>query len=218
MMCLDDQLLGQYIDGELQEPWLSQIAEHIEWCEVCKHRLEELKNIKQRMQDSVMSDEDIESRQNRVLKYMEKNVLNKKKKFNIRKILNKKILMPLASACIMFCFCLIIFHPTKNEEILLPEVSSSLSIESVIPVRTTDNYTTSQTLKNYSLEDILKYLDSKGYDVSISPKPIISLEQGEVIKNSEAFNYTLDYIITPMSTFAVFPLKTNFLFKFAENR
>jgi hypothetical protein len=47
-----------------------------------------------------------------------------------------------------------------------------VDMENIIPVRASDNYSTSQSLKNYSLEDIIKYLDSCGYDVSIKLKVI----------------------------------------------
>lgn len=208
-MCLDDQILSEYMDGELSEPWRSQIGEHLDWCPACKKRYDELLSIKTRMTEAMLDDESIETRQERVLKYMTNNVFHKKKRFstwieNLIHIPLKRILVPVASACAAFCFCLIFFGPvSKTQEVIPDRIQPSLSIENVTPVRLTDNYTTNETLDKYSLDDILKYLDESGYNVSISVKSINPIETGEVIKNDYNLLPTLKFPVTGSSEFGL---------------
>ena len=191
-MCLNDEIISEYIDGELQDPWKTQLEEHLDWCTACKQRYDELMSVKTRMADSVLEEDDIKSRQDRVLRYITANVLHKKSKFklfvekieNLIKMPLKRIAVPALAAGLTFCFCLIFFNQSQTNEIINPSnIDTSISIENITPVRLTDNYTTQETLDKYSLDDILKYLDESGYDVSISVKSIKPIEQGEVIKN-----------------------------------
>lgn len=189
-MCLDDQILSSYIDGELSEPWRNQIAEHLEWCESCKSRFDRLNQIHNLTQDAVLEDENIGLSQNRVMKYLNNNVLNKEKHTwlqKLHKIVSKKVLLPICSAALTFCFCLIVFtSPEKINEISPETMSPSLSIESITQVRSTDNYTTANALNKYSLEEIIQYLDSEGYDVTVTYKPLIGLNiEEEVHKTIE---------------------------------
>lgn len=185
-MCVDDQILNSYIDGELEEPWKSQLEEHLDWCEACRIRYANLKKVSEVTQKAVLKDSDIGFSQNRVMKYLNANVINKPKHTFLQKIRNlfrNKVFVPVFTAALSFCFCLIIFtSPDKVNQIAPETQSPSLSIENITPVRLTDNYTTSETLEKYSIDDILKYLDEKGYDVSISVKSIKPLNDGKVIK------------------------------------
>lgn len=189
-MCVDDQILSSYIDGELSEPWKSQIEEHLEWCEACRIRYEKLKKLNEITKSAVLDDSDIGLSQNRVMKYLNANVINKEKHTwlqKLHKIVSKKVLLPICSAALTFCFCLIVFtSPEKVNEIAPETISPNLSIESITPVRTSDNYTTTNTLSKYSLEEIIQYLDSEGYDVTVTYKPLIGLNiEEEVHKTIE---------------------------------
>ena len=76
-------------------------------------------------------------------------------------------------------------------------------MENITPVRLSDNYTTNETLERYSLDDILKYLDEKGYDVSIKVKSIKPLDEGEVIKDEGVISY--NFILPNISAFTFNP-------------
>ena len=95
----------------------------------------------------------------------------------------KKVFWPVLSAAVTFCFCMIIFTPFSNSAVIPAQIEApSLSISNITPVRSSDNYTTGKSLSDYSLEDILQYLDKEGYDISISPKAIqpIAVEEPEI--------------------------------------
>lgn len=192
-MCIDDQILNSYIDGELSEPWKNQLEEHLEWCEACKIRYANLKKISEVTQNAVLSDEDINYSQNRVMRYLNTNVINKPKHTFLQKIKNlfrNKVFVPAFTAALSFCFCLIIFTPHEKVSNIIPQpLEPNLILENIVPVRTTDNYTTSNALSNYSLEEILSYLDAEGYDVTISYKPLYEIDSNyEVHKTIEPSN------------------------------
>lgn len=177
-MCPDEKLLSEYLDGELKEPWLSQVLEHINYCHICRHQLENLKAIKESTEKAVLDECKIEEAKERTYNYIDKNLFNKKKQSLWRKILNitkKKVFWPILSSVVTFCFCLIILNPgsRKSNIIPYPDVPAILELDNIIPVRTTDNYTTAETLKNYSLEEILQYLNNLGYEVTLKNKEII---------------------------------------------
>lgn len=182
-MCPDEQILNEYIDGELESPWKDQIEEHLDWCEGCKKRLETIKSIRKVVQNSVLSDKNIEYSQDRVMRYLNANVLNKEKHTwlqKLHKIVSKKVLLPICSAAVTFCFCLIIFNTGGNKDIIsVQETPSVLSIENITAVRSSDSYTTTKSLNDYSLEDIIQHLDKMGYDVTISNKGIVPLDYEE---------------------------------------
>jgi hypothetical protein len=175
-MCVDDQILSSYIDGELSDPWKAQIEEHLEWCDACRLRYNAIKGLHEKVKESVISDDSIGLSQNRVMRYLNANVLNKEKHTwlqKLHKIVSKKVLLPICSAALTFCFCLIFLNPSGkvNDLFVVPD-SPSLSIDNIVPVRLSDNYTTSQSIENYSLEEIIRYLDESGYDVTIRSKSI----------------------------------------------
>lgn len=179
-MCLDDQMLSEYADNELTEPWKAQVMEHLNWCEACKTRYEKIQSIKESMNNAVLDDSTIEYSQKRVMKYLNTNVINKPKHKYLQLIkdfFSKKLVLSVCSAAVTFCFCMIIFNGTlNNKDTIIKNNSVPLVMENIVPVRTSDNYTTSKTLKDYSLEEIIKYLDDSGYDVTISPKVLSPIE------------------------------------------
>ena len=42
-MCIDSQMLSAYLDGELPEPYRTQVEEHLEHCAACRKHLEDMK-------------------------------------------------------------------------------------------------------------------------------------------------------------------------------
>lgn len=184
-MCLEDQIITSYLDNELTEPWKAQLEEHIFWCPACQKRVEQLKKLKQITQDAALEDEEITRSQDRVFRFLEKNILNSKKrtlKHKAKGLLSKKFFWPSFAAVLTFCFCLIIFQPSgKFNQSITPDISNStaLNLDNITPVRLSDNYTTIEALSNYSLEEILQYLDSAGFDVTLTTKALTPIQESE---------------------------------------
>lgn len=181
-MCLDDQILNTYLDGELKEPWKSQVEEHLSYCKICSKKYESLKKLSQTVKSAELTQEEIQSHQDRVLAMIEKNHIKKHKKVTL---FSKKFsigipqIMSVAAAfVIVFVGALNMGSSRVSNVIDLPEVNSTIDVSNITPVRASDNNATTKTLENYSLEDILKNLDARGYDVDIRLKSIQPIQFG----------------------------------------
>lgn len=177
-MCLDDQILSEYIDNELIEPWKSQVIEHLNWCEACRSRYEKIKSVNESIGEAALDDDSIKYAQKRIMRYLESNVMDKPEHKYIRRIkdfFKNRIVMPICATIITFCFCMIVFNHLADNNIPM-NTTTQISTDRVIPVRASDNHTTSKTLRDYSLEDIIKHLDESGYDVTISPKVLTPIK------------------------------------------
>ncbi|MCR5761498.1 MAG: hypothetical protein K6F82_05850 [Sphaerochaetaceae bacterium] len=175
-MCLDDQILNTYLDGELEEPWKSQVEEHLSYCTSCKIRYNSLKKLRDTVKSAALTQEEIQGSQDRVLAMLEKNYLNKpaKKKFMGKEI---KFTVPqfmgvAAAFVIVFAGALSLFGNRSASSIPLPDVNSSINLENITPVKATETSVTKKTLDDFTLDEILKYLDGKGYSVDIHLKSI----------------------------------------------
>lgn len=218
-MHLDDQIISSYLDNEVLSPWKEQLEEHVQWCPACQKQLEEARHLKTVIDNAVLPQENIKASQTRVLSYIEKNILRKKRasfRAIIAKPAFKKVFWPVLSAAVTFCFCLIIFSPEQSPNLIqkTPE-NISLSIESITPVRASDNYTTGKSLNDYSLEDIIRYLDKAGYDVSISTKGIKPLTEEPEVGTAKIFMGTgPQALLQNQSDFELFKMKFAFLFNY----
>ncbi len=180
-MCLDDQILNTYLDGELDEPWKSQVEEHLSYCTGCKIRYNSLKKLRDTVKTAALTQEEIQPHQDRVLAVLEKNYLNKpaKKKFMGKEI---KFTVPqfmgvAAAFVIVFAGALSLFGNRASSSIPLPDVSSPINLENITPVKATESVSSAKTLDDFTLDEILKYLDGKGYSVDIHLKSIQPIEQ-----------------------------------------
>ncbi|MCH3916071.1 MAG: zf-HC2 domain-containing protein [Spirochaetia bacterium] len=178
-MCLDDALLNSYLDGELQEPWKTQVEEHIAYCKGCRQRLEELQALDKRLKAAVESDEEIARRSARVMTYFEKNRFNRQPHTNIfkRKVQVKLVPTLIASAAafvVIFIGSFVLFG-TNNRQTsqILPEVMMPISSSQVQQVSEKQK----TTLDDFSLEEIVQYLDSKGYAVQLQLKSIAPIPE-----------------------------------------
>ncbi|MGD8113841.1 MAG: anti-sigma factor family protein, partial [Sphaerochaetaceae bacterium] len=54
-MCLDDQILNTYLDGELVEPWKTQVEEHLKYCTACSSRFRQLQAVHEMVCSSRLS-------------------------------------------------------------------------------------------------------------------------------------------------------------------
>lgn len=177
-MCLDDQLISTYLDGELEEPWKSQVEEHLSYCQKCKSRLESLENLRSQIKDAALSDAEIQEHQERVLSYLEKNYLNKNRRFAfLKKQIQFSVTQVMGAAAalvIVFVGSWSVFGTHKGNVIDVPQTETVVDVSSITPVKATE--TTKQSLDSYSIDEVIKYLDSKGYDVTITLKGIQPLD------------------------------------------
>lgn len=177
-MCLDDQILSTYLDGELAEPWKSQVEEHLSYCLSCRERFYKLQNLRDTVRSAALTEEEIAPRQAKVLSVIEKNKFAKKssklsfmkKHFNVS---TPQIIGVAAAFVVVFIGSWAVFGGnSKDNKISLPDVNTTIDLKNITPVRSTDNATTSKSLENYTLDEILKNLDARGYDVDIKLKSI----------------------------------------------
>ena len=189
-MCLDDQILNTYLDGELTEPWKSQVEEHLSYCSSCRTRYPNLLSIKGAMKNAELSDEEIQPRQDRVLSMIEKNYLSKgksKQSFFRRtfKFTAPQLIGVAAAFVVVFVGSWAVFggNGKSNDAIPIPDVSTSIDATNITPARSSDNSTTSKSLENYTLDEILKNLDARGFEVDLKVKSIqpLSLDKPEEV-------------------------------------
>jgi len=192
-MCLDDQILNTYVDGELEEPWKSQVEEHLSYCVSCRNRCNSLRELSNRIKDAELSQSEIESRKDRVMSVLEKNYLNKKKGLfrnrTLRFTFPQFAIGTAAAFVIVFVGSFALgSRSTKSDIIPVPEIGYSVDINNITPVRASDNATTAKSLESYSLDEILKNLDARGYDVDIRLKSIqpVNFEEPAAEESSEA--------------------------------
>ena len=178
-MCLDDQILNTYLDNELTEPWKSQVEEHLSYCPSCRARYQNLLEISSAIRSSALTEEEIRPHQDRVLSMIEKNYLSKgksKKSFLRRtfKISGPQLIGVAAAFVVVFVgsWAVLGNNGGSDGSIILPDVNTTIDLNSITQTRSSDNATTSKSLENYSLDEILKNLDARGYDVDIRLKSI----------------------------------------------
>ena len=185
-MCLDDQILNTYLDNELTEPWKSQVEEHLSYCSSCRTRYQNLLKISDAVKSAELTSDEIQPHQDRVLSMIEKNYLSKgkgKKSFLHRtfKLSAPQLIGVAAAFVVVFVGSWAVFghNNATDSTILLPDVNTTIDLNNITQTRSSDNAATSKSLENYSLDEILKNLDARGYDVDIRLKSIqpLSLEK-----------------------------------------
>ena len=182
-MCLDDQILNTYLDGELGQPWKGQVEEHLKFCKACQNRLENLKHLREVVKNAQVSDVEIEEKKEKVFAYLEKNVLRKAKK---QSAWHKQIrfsvsqLVGVAAAfVVVFVGSWTVLGSKSEQGIPIPEVAPSIvDIANITPARSMDS-SKGRTIDSYSLEEILQNLDARGYDVDVKLKGIVPIEVDE---------------------------------------
>lgn len=180
-MCLDDQILNTYLDGELAEPWKSQVEEHLSYCPSCKSRYDDLKKLREVVKKAQLTDLEIEPHKERVLALLEKNYLKKNKKQSIFRKQFKVSVSQFAGIAAAFVIVFVgswsVMGAKKEQVIPAPEIVPTIELANITPVKSYE--VPVKNLDSYSLEEILQYLDSHGYDVEVRLKGITPL-------NSEA--------------------------------
>ncbi|HHU89308.1 MAG: anti-sigma factor family protein [Sphaerochaetaceae bacterium] len=178
-MCLDDQILNTYLDGELVEPWRTQVEEHLTYCNACKSRFEQLQSLHYLVSSSRLEDQEIEDHSKKVYQFIENNYISKKKRgfFSRDFRIKTPTLLAVAAAFIVIFVGALLINPkgAAQTDQLIPRVNVAEEGR-VVQVKATDGLTVAQILDNFSLEEILKYLDSRGYEVDLRLKGLIPID------------------------------------------
>lgn len=168
-MCVDDELLSTYLDGELQEPWKTQVAQHLQYCKACKSRFMQLQALDAKLKSATLSDDAVKEREARVLVYFERNRLASPKKTSLfRKKVQVSLVPALLSSAaafvVVFIGAFVLFGTNpKQTQTLLPGIASSVDSANVRQV----SEVRPQSLDSYSVEQIVEYLAQKGYAVEL---------------------------------------------------
>jgi anti-sigma factor RsiW len=172
-------LLNTYLDGELQEPWRTQVQEHLGYCNACRQRLEQLRALHQKVADAVLPDSEISARQDRVLQYFEKTRFSSssKKMHIFRKKIQVRLVPALitsaAAFVVVFIGAFVLFgNSAQQGQEILPGVAppiDSAHIQQVTEVQ-------QPSLDMFSLEQIVQHLDAMGYAVKLEVKAVTPLE------------------------------------------
>ena len=176
-MCIDDQMLSAYMDGELMEPYLTQVKEHLEHCQACRTRLEELRALMDKVKAAAIPEEDLLRNKDRIYSLLDEKFFTGKKKMNFfrRRIEMGMPALITAAAAVIFIFVggFMLFGSNEGQTSeILPSFQVNADSQNVQFV--SDNPT---SLDDYTLEEILEYLDQKGYDVDISIKGLKPIEE-----------------------------------------
>ena len=174
-MCIDSQMLSAYLDGELPEPYRTQVMEHLEHCSACQKHLDDMKKLSERIKSAEYSDDVLLRSKDRIFDLLDKKYFENGKKVSfIRRRLEVSLpgLITAAAAVVFIFIGGFMFFGTSTEqtEDILPSFALQADSSNVRFV------SDSSGLENYTLEEILKYLDSKGYNVDISIKGLTPLE------------------------------------------
>ncbi len=170
-MCLDEQIINSYVDGELKEPWKSQVKQHIESCEGCKKIYEKYKNLSFTISEQVLDNDQINKSKARVFEYVEQNK-GKNSKFFRRQISVNLPMMVTAAAAFVIVFVGAFFFlgntSMSSENIPSIELNQNASL---VPVSNTEK-DMGRPLSSYSVEELVQELDRKGFTVNLKLKPI----------------------------------------------
>lgn len=174
-MCIDLQMLSAYMDGELVEPYRTQVEEHLLHCATCRNLLHSMEALDRKVQDDSFSEEELGRNKDVIYEKLDNKLFRDKSRISIfrRRIQMSVPAMIATAAAVTFIFVggFMLFGSNAGQTSdILPSFSVNAGAENVRYVSNTES------LDNYSLEEILQYLDSKGYNVDISIKGLKPLE------------------------------------------
>lgn len=179
-MCLDDQVISSYIDGELQEPWKTQVEEHISHCRECKGRYDHYVSLHKSMWESRLKNEEIAVHQERVWKYLEKTCMPAQPyKFRHRRITFSGPALAAAAAALVLLIGANVFFLVSGlggspGEFAIPVLSAdgrdALPQEpdpAVMSVSARTHQTAAIAPQELTVEDLLHLLQLKGFEVEL---------------------------------------------------
>ena len=176
-MCIDAQMLSAYLDGELNEPYKTQVEEHLEHCNACRKRLDDMISLDQRIKSIGIPSQELSEKKEAVFEKLDKKYFQNNKKVNFfrRRIEMSLSSMVTAAAAVVFIFIggFMFFGTNQSQtDDILPSFAVQADSQNVRFVSSGNE----GTLDDYTLEEILQYLDSKGYQVDISIKGLQPLD------------------------------------------
>ena len=177
-MCIDAQMLSAYLDGELKEPYRTQVEEHLAHCPACRKHIDDMKAVGERMRACDYKDDLLTRKKDDIFSMLDRKYFQDGRKVSfIRR--RFEISMPslvTAAAAVVFIFIggVMFFGPSAEQtEDILPSFAVQADSSNI-------RYVSDEaTLDNFTLEEILRYLDDKGYNVDISLKGLQPLEPVE---------------------------------------
>ncbi|HZJ88580.1 MAG TPA: zf-HC2 domain-containing protein [Sphaerochaeta sp.] len=177
-MCVDDQLLSTFLDGELAEPWRTQVAEHLGYCSACKQRLAQLQNLRDQLNAVSLTDEEIAPSMERVLAFFEASKFSAPREnpsFWRRRLELKAgpALLTAAAFVVVVIGTFVFFKPNSPQgQQILPGVAAPIDSEHIRQITEQPK----PTLDLFSLEQIIQHLDAMGYAVKLEVKAVTPLE------------------------------------------
>ena len=175
-MCIDLQMLSAYMDGELKEPYRTQVEEHLEHCAACRNLLEGMRALDKKLEKDTFSPDELNRNKDAIFKKLDSKFFSEGRKVSF---FRRKIQMSVPAAITAAAAAVFIFvggfalfgSNTKETNDILPSFAVNAESENV---RLVSQGKTS--LEDYTLEEILQYLASQGYQVDISIKGLQPLE------------------------------------------
>ncbi len=168
-MCIDSQMLSAYLDGELPEPYRSQVEEHLAHCSACRKHLEDMRALERKILSAEFPEDVMMRNKDSIYSFLDRKYFESGRKVSfIRRRL--EVSMPsliTAAAAVVFIFIggfMFFGSSARQTEDILPSFAMQADSSNVHFVSDT------ASLDSFSLEEILQYLDSKGYNVDISIK------------------------------------------------
>jgi anti-sigma factor RsiW len=160
-MCLDDQILNTYLDGELAEPWKTQVEEHLSYCPACKARYEQLKKLHEVIAGAVLTDERSPRIRRRcsLLSNITISTRSERSVFSIvsYELESRRSSPPPRSVRRRVHRAFVLFGTSGDQTAeIIPGMSMNVDSANIMQVRASDNIAASRTLDSYSLEEILK--------------------------------------------------------------
>ncbi len=179
-MCLDDQVLSSYIDGELQEPWKTQVVEHISHCAECRGRYEQFARLDQMLYETRLKSDEFSTQQQRVWKYLEKTCMPAQpKKFKHKRFAFSAPAMAAAAAAMVVMLGANVFLirgvigepgaeqpiPTLTAEV--QQVPNGMGEEPVIGVSARAHRASAIAPQELTVDELLVLLEQKGFEVEL---------------------------------------------------
>lgn len=187
-MCLDDKTLSAYIDGELGEPWKTQVEEHLVHCENCSARYEQLISLGRQIQAARIQDYEFEDQKDRVWSYLKNTVISEEPSrfFKRRFYIRTPAIMAVAAAFVcLFALNIFILRDSATSqdatEAPIPVISSVEETPSadaegeMLQVSAADSVAVAHILEDMSIEEILQLLDDRGFEVDLRLKSVEGL-------------------------------------------
>ena len=158
-MCIDEKMISSYLDGELEEPFKSQTLEHIEHCEACRSSYLRMQKLDTKMaSDSLVTkskDNNYSMLDSKYFSTNSKGVSILRRGFEL-----KTYMLILIAVFILLVSTFSYSYSKKNNEVLYFDANINNDMK----------FVSNTSLDNFTLEEIIEYLNDLGYDVNLSIK------------------------------------------------